>query len=162
MEIVTRDAAIAAGLKSYFTGEPCKHGHISPRNTKEQRCMECLRLKMLAYRKKNPEKFAGYEDKRRGSRVDYTRERYQRNRAAAIASVLAWREKNRARFNATRAKWQREKFATDPTFALELRIRGAINDALRQNGFSKKAKAASILGCTWPEFKAHIGRRVGT
>lgn len=31
MEIITRADAKAAGLKWYFTGKPCKHGHITER-----------------------------------------------------------------------------------------------------------------------------------
>ena len=27
----TRKAAMAVGAKKYFTGKPCKHGHVKPR-----------------------------------------------------------------------------------------------------------------------------------
>jgi hypothetical protein len=39
----TRKEAIALGVKFYFTGEPCKHGHIALRKTKGA-CVECLKL----------------------------------------------------------------------------------------------------------------------
>ena len=37
----TRELALATGSTRYFTGEPCKHGHISPRCTKNTWCFEC-------------------------------------------------------------------------------------------------------------------------
>jgi len=45
MEIISRKDALAAGLSHYFTGKPCKYGHIAKRN-KYCQCMECNRLKI--------------------------------------------------------------------------------------------------------------------
>jgi|13_taG_2_1085334.scaffolds.fasta_scaffold03460_1 hypothetical protein len=42
MEIITRKEAKAAGLQRYFTGKPCKHGHVSGRLTSGGNCQECL------------------------------------------------------------------------------------------------------------------------
>lgn len=39
----TRAAAKAAGVAFYFTGQPCKHGHIALRKTKGA-CVECLQV----------------------------------------------------------------------------------------------------------------------
>ena len=39
----TRKEAQATGAKYYFTGEPCKHGHIAPRKTKGA-CVDCLKV----------------------------------------------------------------------------------------------------------------------
>lgn len=39
----TRSEAKSVGSKYYFTGKPCKHGHISPRLVKGT-CMECRKL----------------------------------------------------------------------------------------------------------------------
>ena len=39
--IITRPEAKAAGLLLYFTGLPCKHGHISERKTKNGNCQWC-------------------------------------------------------------------------------------------------------------------------
>lgn len=35
-------AAKAAGALTYFTGRPCKHGHVSERLVTDRRCRECL------------------------------------------------------------------------------------------------------------------------
>ena len=41
MEIVTRKDAMERGEKTFFTGEPCKHGHISKRTVLNRSCCEC-------------------------------------------------------------------------------------------------------------------------
>ena len=41
MNIVTRKVALAQKLTRYFTGKPCKNGHIAERKTKNGTCIEC-------------------------------------------------------------------------------------------------------------------------
>lgn len=36
-----RALAVQSGSKTYFTGRPCKHGHICDRNTVDASCVEC-------------------------------------------------------------------------------------------------------------------------
>ncbi len=38
----TRKAAIALRQKIYFTGKPCKNGHLSIRNTITAACRQCI------------------------------------------------------------------------------------------------------------------------
>jgi len=64
--IALKAAAVAAGEAQYFTGKPCKRGHIAPRSTANSTCMECDREKyhqrseqrivqMREWREANPE-----------------------------------------------------------------------------------------------------------
>lgn len=53
---VTRIEAAKLGLPRYFTGEPCKKGHISKRVTLTGHCMECDRERRRIYIKSNPHK----------------------------------------------------------------------------------------------------------
>lgn len=48
--------AIASGQKKYFTGRPCKHGHVAPRYTCASSCSECVRIGERAWAQKNPER----------------------------------------------------------------------------------------------------------
>ncbi|PSV43602.1 hypothetical protein C9J47_22300 [Photobacterium indicum] len=41
MEIVTWEEAVVKGLKRYYTGVPCKHGHLSERYRISRICLEC-------------------------------------------------------------------------------------------------------------------------
>ena len=49
-EIISRDEARAQGLTRYFTGEPCKWGHISKRSVIDQKCVECTLSRQQAKR----------------------------------------------------------------------------------------------------------------
>lgn len=40
-ELISRKEAMARGLTRYFHGRPCKHGHISQRDTGTHSCCEC-------------------------------------------------------------------------------------------------------------------------
>lgn len=43
MQIKSRAAAIENGDVTYFTGQPCKRGHVSARYVTAGSCVECLR-----------------------------------------------------------------------------------------------------------------------
>lgn len=48
MKIITRGEARARGLKRFFTGAPCKHGHISEWYVGVPVCIACLKLRRRA------------------------------------------------------------------------------------------------------------------
>lgn len=78
MNIISRAEAKAAASKRYFTGKPCKHGHVSERVTVNGACTECDRLKQLKYyhadregnlrKQKIAREKPGYYEKRKASR----------------------------------------------------------------------------------------------
>lgn len=39
--IIPRKTAISEGLPRYFTGKPCKHGHITERKLSNGECIGC-------------------------------------------------------------------------------------------------------------------------
>lgn len=55
IEIVTRAQALAEGRVHYFTGKPCKYGHVAPRMVSDYNCSECTVEKARRYRLNNPE-----------------------------------------------------------------------------------------------------------
>jgi hypothetical protein len=42
MKITDRKKAIAKGERKYYTGRPCKRGHLALRNTLTGACTQCL------------------------------------------------------------------------------------------------------------------------
>jgi hypothetical protein len=38
---ISREEAIIQGLERYFSGEPCKYGHIAEREVERGLCVEC-------------------------------------------------------------------------------------------------------------------------
>ena len=67
--IISRDEARALGLKRFFTGKPCKYGHVAERRVGNYACMECDRARALAWRDANLEKARERERKRTRKRA---------------------------------------------------------------------------------------------
>lgn len=82
----TRSEAKALGAKVYFTGEPCKHGHIAPRKTKGA-CTACLKIEWAAAATTRAEYFAEYNKSPAG--VKAKQNYYARNTEAVIARAQA-------------------------------------------------------------------------
>ena len=82
----TRAEAKATGAKYYFTGEPCKHGHIAPRKTKGA-CIECLKLEWEKGNQTRAEYFRAYNKSEAGQKAK--REYYEKNKAEVIARAQA-------------------------------------------------------------------------
>ena len=82
----TRSEAKAQGAKFYFTGEPCKHGHIAPRKTKGA-CVECLKVEWSEALVKRADYYANYNKSSAGvkAKQDY----YAKNKADVIARAQA-------------------------------------------------------------------------
>ena len=98
----TRAEAKAVGAKHYFTGKPCKHGHIALRETKGS-CVECRRLEHQASYINRKEYFVEYNRSEKGTANK--RKYYEANKDLVIAKALAHSaEKKRER----RAKWVKE------------------------------------------------------
>ena len=56
MEVISREEARSLKRKRYFTGKPCKYGHLSERLVSTTRCVECIRN----YKEVNAEHIAEY------------------------------------------------------------------------------------------------------
>lgn len=74
----SRAEALACGDKTYWTGKPCKHGHVAYRLTSNSACSEC----------------ASEYNAKRGPNTEWQRDYYQRNREQRIADSKAHRENN--------------------------------------------------------------------
>ena len=54
----------------------------------------------------------------------------------------------------------RDRYTTDPLFALKCRLRSRVYSALKRKGFRKNTKTAIMLGCTYEDFKAYTEARL--
>jgi hypothetical protein len=79
----TRKEAQAIGAKYYFTGEPCKHGHIAPRKTKGV-CVECMKVEWEKAAITRTEYFTHYN--KREYVKDRKNEWYEANRDQVITA----------------------------------------------------------------------------
>ena len=118
----TRAEAKASGATHYFTGEPCKHGHIAPRKTKGA-CVECLKMEWQKAAETRAEYFREYN--KREDIKDRKNEWYQENRDAVIAAAAtrpaavlreyrnAWKANNKTQVRAdTKARRRKHRDAT--------------------------------------------------
>ena len=82
----TRKEAQELGAKYYFTGEPCKHGHIAPRKTKGS-CVECLKVEWEKANVTRAEYFRAYNESDAGKQAK--RRYYEANKEQVIARANA-------------------------------------------------------------------------
>ena len=82
----TRSEAKAQGAKFYFTGEPCKHGHVAPRKT-QGACTECLKVEWAEALTKRAGYYAEYNKSSAG--VKAKQEYYAKNKTDVIARAQA-------------------------------------------------------------------------
>jgi 5-methylcytosine-specific restriction endonuclease McrA len=82
-KVMTRTAAKADGLKTYFTGRLCKHGHVAERLVCAGVCEVCMSAKAGSWARKNPERAKLTNDawkKLNPMRVKVRKAKYSRKR----------------------------------------------------------------------------------
>ncbi|MDC8803936.1 hypothetical protein PRZ61_10860 [Halomonas pacifica] len=88
MQVISREEAITQGLREYFTGKPCKYGHVAGRKVSNTGCVECVRSSGAKYREKNKDRVAArkhaYHIANREKKAEYNR-RYAKENAERIA-----------------------------------------------------------------------------
>jgi hypothetical protein len=131
--IIRRVDAISQGLKRYFTGKPCKNGHVAERFCASGRCSDC---------DKELQSSDSYRAKRRG-----------------YESLPHMREK-RSTYNKTEqrknrlSEMQKESYRKNkPAFLMRLLVSRI--PKMIQKGLAG-CSSAEKLGYTISEFKSHI------
>ena len=113
MKVITRERAIEFGLKRYFTGEPCKHGHICERQVGDHYCLYCRRLQsrkhhnankeknnakhrewMIANREQVRLKEAEYWAKNKDKKAAKGKRYYEKHKDRLLAESAIWRKAN--------------------------------------------------------------------
>jgi 5-methylcytosine-specific restriction endonuclease McrA len=82
----TRADAVAQGAKYYFTGLPCKHGHVAPRKTKGA-CLDCLKAEWEQAKVTRADYFAAYNRSEKG--LENKKRYYAENKDAVVARAAA-------------------------------------------------------------------------
>jgi 5-methylcytosine-specific restriction endonuclease McrA len=93
-----RADAKAQGATHYFTGEPCKHGHVALRKTKGA-CVECLKVEWKNGNVKRAEYFKEYNKSEAGKKAKQGY--YERNREAVIARAQGRTDEEKRRYKKT-------------------------------------------------------------
>lgn len=108
MNLVSRTQAVSEGLPRYFTGEPCKHGHVAERYTASKTCCVCANAKANATKSKNMAKYSQ-------SSLEWAR----RNPERAAEYQLRANRKNPGRRNRLTADYRSAKAHRCPAWLSE-------------------------------------------
>ena len=91
----TREEAKKTGSKYYFTGQPCKHGHIALRKTKGT-CVECIKIENEKAKVTRAEYFKNYNKSEAGQKSKQTY--YEKNKSLVIAKAQARTDEDKRRY----------------------------------------------------------------
>lgn len=100
MRKAERFEAKALGKTRYFTGKPCKRGHISERVTCDGKCIECAatdpvrKRSLVAWRKKNSALIVKRVDAWRKANPEKERAWRASRATETVKRVREWRKKN--------------------------------------------------------------------
>lgn len=144
MDIIRRKDAIAQGLSHYYTGKPCKRGHISARVASTRNCAECL---VQIFNKKRRVRTDAQKEASRA----YGRAYMRAKRAAMTAEERRLETASRNGYILSYVNGRRQ---VDHCFRLRMNLRHRVWTAL--NGVSKSASTAELVGCTMDELRQHI------
>lgn len=129
MNLVSRKEARSTGLKYYYTGKPCKRGHIAERFTRSRICRACDKqyAELNPHKKKatnrrwrhnNPDKVKAFKQKERRRHADKIRTRTRAWRALHINEIKIanrlWRHNNRSAATALKARRRARKLRATP------------------------------------------------
>jgi len=161
--VVTRDAAISAGLKRYFTGKQCNRGHDAERYVIGGKCAECIQLKNAKNRSANNDYFRAY-------RAEY----YKKKKCEIKKNSARWRKENPHRYaelrrkhrsknidtlRASDARYRRERYENDPEFRCIRSLRARFITALSREKISKKGSFCKGLGYRGADLVRHLERQ---
>lgn len=91
---MSRKEALATGSWTYFTGKPCKHGHVDIRYTNMRSCRTCTRVDAARWGKANSGKKKAYAASRQDIENQQARDRYTSDSSGKKISVTRWRKLN--------------------------------------------------------------------
>ena len=97
MKIITRKEAKEQNLKFYFTGKPCKRGHIAQRTFPKSECVVCKKEHDIQYYKEN-----------RDERLIRQKQYYKDNRESRLTYMKEYQQENKDHISEYWKKWYRE------------------------------------------------------
>ncbi len=111
MTPISREEATASGLARFFTGKPCRNGHIAERLVSNYDCLICLAERSRRRRAEHPRE-----------KQAINRRYYAKNAAAVQAINAKWRSDNAERMCGIRREHYREN---RPAYLARARAREA-------------------------------------
>lgn len=166
---ISRKHAQQQGLSHYYTGIPCRNGHVSVRGVAKWNCLQCDRKAKAAERLRDPDRVRANERR--------TASKHRRKKAEIVSK---WRQRNPDRVRHY-ALEHRRRYRTDPAFkaerqatynrhaqrqrdlktdrAISTKLRNRIHCALAIVDAKKAASTMELAGCTVAQLRHHLQAR---
>lgn len=156
----TREEAQRCSSVFYFTGKPCKHGHIDKRYTNTSICYQCKRSQNKRDYSKHTERVKSTNDisrKKNWKRVlQSSRNWSSKNREKSNAIKKAYKVRNREKYLKNERDRQREK-RWDPFFRLNKNFSKAMWANLKgRKGYNHWE---ILVDYTFNDLKIHLERQ---
>ena len=157
IEIICRAEALAKGLPEYFTGKPCRRGHIAPRRFlgKCGVCVKCRKINTADYRDEHRDELN--EKARNDPGRTARQQRYVENHAdRKRKSALDYIARNRDNVREYQRELKKRLRATNADWRFRTNLRGRLHKALTRASALKSGKTMELIGCTVAYLKAHL------
>ncbi len=142
---VSRQEAIAKGLKFYFTGKPCKHRHVAERFVKGYACCVCRLLT------NNSEEHKIYTS-------NYNKSEQGKERKRAFCQTEEWQIYNSSeKRRKESSEYKLKRIKVDENFKLQQYLRSRINKVIRRD--QRTGSSVNDLGCSLEFFKEYIAKQ---
>lgn len=158
-EIIDRESARSKGLVSYFTGVPCKNGHINKRYTNTGICYSCKRDQInrdYTSHKTRVIETNNRSRKRYPEKINALSRKWVKNNHERRLSIMAkYRENNRDEINKYGKAYIKRK-RLDPYYRISKNLSKALWDNLKTHGKKKGARWISLVNFTIEELIYHL------
>jgi hypothetical protein len=163
---ISREQAIRQGLSHYFTGKPCRNGHVSIRGVKKWNCLQCDRLQKAQERLRDPVRVRANE-----------RRTAANHRESKAEAVRKWRERNPKKVKEY-ARIHRRRYRTDAEYrerkrkvynlhaqlqrdmrthrAISANLRCRVHCALLRTSASRAFSNRELMGCSAQQLRNHL------
>src|SRR5271157_2252861 len=94
-QIISRKDAIALGFMTYFTGKPCKHGHIAERYVDCGSCICCKKAYRLDNKETIIEYQKAYRDNNKTTILEHMKTYYIDNKEAIVERKKVYYKNNK-------------------------------------------------------------------
>ena len=163
LEIISYEEAIQKNLKYYFTGKPCRKGHIAQRIARDKDCLECLRARSKRYHKegrynewiKNYRESDEYKKKRQITLKKYA----QSEKGKLSNSIAAAKFRATEKYKKYRSKYEKDRRITDPIFKIKRNLRTIIYQYVKRTKGVKGERTIELTGCSLNELKNHLQKK---